>query len=144
MKQKPILKVCLLDPKAKIPSYAHNGDAGLDLFTPQKVIIKAGERVIIDTKIAMEIPEGTVALIWDKSGLAIKHGIKILGGVFDYGYRGSYTISLINLSKEDYTFEAGDKIAQVLIQPVITVQVVESDIENNTSRGEGRMGSTGK
>jgi len=92
----------------------------------------------------MEIPEGTVALIWDKSGLAIKHGIKILGGVFDYGYRGSYTISLINLSKEDYTFEAGDKIAQVLIQPVITVQVVESDIENNTSRGEGRMGSTGK
>ena len=142
---KQILKVKLLGKGAKAPCYAHEGDAGLDMFTPEKVTIKSGQKVIIDTRVALEIPKNTVALIWDKSGLACRHGIKVLGGVFDEIYRGSYTIGLINLSDKDYTFEAGEKICQLLIQPIITPEVeVVDEIETGTPRGEKRMGSSGR
>lgn len=144
MMDKPVLKVKLLHPKAKVPCYAHPGDAGLDLFTPEKITIKRGEQVIADTGVALELPEGTAGLIWDKSSIGAKHGIKILGGVFDQGYRGPYAFGLINLSKKDYTFDAGDKIAQVLIQPIIQVEVKVVDKLSKTSRGDGCLGSTGK
>jgi dUTP pyrophosphatase len=77
------LKVKLFSTEAKLPAYAHDGDAGLDLFSPERVVIRAHEKVVIDTKVAMELPPGTVGLVWDKSGLAINKCIKVLGGVFD-------------------------------------------------------------
>ncbi len=139
------IKVKLLSEKAKVPAYAHEGDAGLDLFTPETFTLKAGEKKIVDTKVAIELPEGTVGLIWDKSGLGCLKGIKTLGGVFDHGFRGSYTIGLINLSDQDYTFEAGDKICQLLIQPVVSVEVEKVEkLDKTTSRGEGKFGSTGR
>jgi len=139
------LKVKLCDPKAKLPVYAHPGDAGLDLCTPRRVKIEAGQRVIIDTKVAIELPEGTVGLVWDKSGLGVVKGIKVMGGVFDYSFRGTYTVGLINLSDEDLILEEGDKICQLLIQPIIKVAVKEvNEINESTSRGINRLGSTGR
>lgn len=141
----PTLKVKLLHPKAKLPTYAHPGDAGLDLCTPEKIIIKPSERVVVDTGVALELPEGTVGLIWDKSSLGCQKGLKVLGGVFDQGYRGSYTIGVINLSKEDIIIEEGEKFCQLLIQPIVRVGVTKvKNIETNTKRGTGRMGSTGR
>ena len=139
------LKVQLHDPKAKAPCYANKGDAGLDLFTPRKVTVPARGKVIIDTAVSLHLPKNTVALIWDKSGLGCKHGIKVLGGVFDEIFRGTYTIALANLSDKDYTFNEGDKICQVLIQRIEYVDVkVVSQIDTNTSRGKKRFGSTGR
>ena len=111
-----ILKIKKLHPDAKIPKYAHHDDAGFDLFTPENFIIKKGERFGVPTGIAMEIPEGYVGLIWDKSGIAIKHGMKTLGGVIDSTYRGEVLVGMINLSGSDYVFEKGHKIAQMIIQ----------------------------
>ena len=145
MEEKKVLKVELCDAKAKLPVYAYADDAGLDLFSPIAFVLKAGERTVVDTKVALELPEGTVALIWDKSGLSIKKGLKVLGGVFDRAYRGTYMIGLINLSKEDIVFEESDKICQLLIQPIVQVSVEQVDeIDVLTSRGEGRMGSSGR
>lgn len=145
-KQMP-LKVKKLHPDAKIPSYAHAGDAGMDLYVPERVELAAGERKSIPIGIAMEIPDGFVGLIWDKSGLSHKFGIKTFGGVIDAGYRGEICIGMMNLSTTAYVFEKGNKIAQILIQPVEHPEVVEvaADEElTSTSRGRGGFGSTGK
>lgn len=139
------IKVQLLSKDAKAPSYAHEGDAGLDLCSPYKVKLKPGEKTIIDTKVVIELPKDTVGLIWDKSGMACLNGIKVLGGVFDSGYRGSYTVGLINLSRKTYTIEVGDKICQLLIQPIVTVDVkIVDKIDVKTSRKGGRFGSSGR
>ena len=144
MKDK-VLRVELADQDAKMPVYAHIGDAGLDLFSPKKILLKTGEKVIIDTKIKIDLPEGTVGLIWDKSSLGCVFGVKVLGGVFDQNYKGTYTIGLINLSKKDYQIEKGDKICQLLIQPIVNVKVKLVDkISNDSPRGSKRFGSSGK
>lgn len=114
------------------------------MFSPETVKIEAGEKVIIDAKIALELPPKTVALVWDKGSLACKKGLKILGGVFDEGYRGSYMIGVINLSKKGIIIKKGEKFCQLLIQPIVHVKVLEADINKQTSRGSGRMGSSGK
>ena len=139
-----ILKIKKLHPDAKIPKYAHHDDAGFDLFTPENFIVKKGERFGVPTGIAMEIPEGYVGLIWDKSGIAIKHGMKTLGGVIDSTYRGEVLVGMINLSGSDYVFEKGHKIAQMIIQKKETVGFEEVNELQDTVRGEGGFGSTGK
>lgn len=126
------------------PSYAHPGDAGLDLYAREETVFAPGERGVILTGLSILIPEGFVGLVWDKSGLSIKEGLKILGGVIDSGYRGEVGIGVINLSKDTYTFLRGHKVAQILIQKV---EKVELEIVNEldvTSRGTGGLGSTGK
>lgn len=138
-----ILKIQKLHPDAKIPSYAHPGDAGMDVYAIGRHAIAPGERVLVPTGIAMALPAGTVALVWDKSGIAIKKGIKTLGGVIDEGYRGEVMIGLVNLSKEEYVIEPGDKIAQVLIQHVQRPAIEAADRLDETSRGNGAFGSTG-
>jgi len=138
------IKIKKLHPDAKLPSYAHVGDAGMDFFALEKVAVKAGEHIAVKTGISMEIPHGYVGLLWDKSGLAIKEGIKLLGGVIDAGYRGEIQIGLINLGKNTYTFEAGHKVAQMLIQKVESPDLVEVKDLNESSRGEKGFGSTGK
>jgi len=141
---KLVLKVKRLAGEAKIPIYAHQGDAGLDLFSNEKITLLPGERKIIKTGIALEIPEGYTGLVWDKSGLSVNHGLKTLGGVVDAGYRGELMVGLINLSKDEYVLEKGHKVAQMLIQKVEKVVVDEVDRLRDTSRGGGGFGSTGR
>ena len=99
------LKFKKLNENAIIPKYANPGDAGMDLFSIQDVILKPGERISCQTGIAMKIPEGYVALIWDKGGPSHKFGIKTLGGVFDSNYIGEYLIGLVNLGQNDFKIE---------------------------------------
>ena len=139
-----ILKVKKLDPDAKMPSYAHAGDAGMDIYSNETVTIKPGEALKVKTGIAFEIPEGFVGLMWDKSGIAFNHKLKTLSGVIDSGYRGESLVSLINLGAEPYIIEKGHKIVQMLIQKVECPEIIEAESLSETSRGAGGFGSTGK
>ena len=129
---------------ATVPHYAHPGDAAFDLFTPEKIEIKPGERVQVPTGIAMEIPVGCAGLIWDKSGLSHKNGLKTLGGVIDAGYRGEVKVGMINLANETYVFEKGHKVAQMIIQKIESPDIEEVTELSDSSRGTGGFGSTGK
>jgi dUTP pyrophosphatase len=139
-----ILKVKKLSPDAILPSYAHPGDAGMDIYANETVTVKPGQAIKIKTGIAMEIPDGYVGLMWDKSGVAFNHKLKTLSGVIDSGYRGESLVSLINLGTEPYIVEKGHKIVQMLIQKVERVKIIEADELSDTSRGNGGFGSTGK
>src|SRR3989339_1043236 len=121
------IKVFKIHPEAKIPRYAHPGDAGLDLYANEDKVLKPGERHKFALGFKTEIPEGYVALVWDKSGLADKYGLHCLGGVIDAGYRGEYQIVLYNSGNQEYQINKGDKIAQLLIQPVASVEIEAAD-----------------
>lgn len=137
------IKIKKLHSDAKIPQFALAGDVGMDLYSVADLVIKPGERISCPTGIAIKIPEGYTALIWDKSGPSHKFGIKTLGGVFDSNYTGEYLIGMINLGKEDFVIEKGQKIAQVLFQKVEHPEVEEVDELEETNRGSGAFGSTG-
>lgn len=139
--QLPIKK---LVPEAKLPTFAHDTDAGMDLYALDTTTILAGARGLIKTGIAVAIPAGYVGLFWDKSGLSNKHGLKVVGGVIDAGYRGELLVGLLNTSSEDFKFEAGQKVAQMLIQKVEYPELVEVTELDETQRGEGKFGSTGQ
>lgn len=132
-----------LHPEAKVPNFAHPGDAGMDLYSVEALVLKPGERRSVATGIAMALPDGYVSLVWDKSGVSHKFGIKVLGGVIDSGYRGEYLIGLVNLSQDNFEITVGQKIAQILIQKVEHPEVEEVGELDDTSRGDGRFGSTG-
>lgn len=133
-----------IDPQAQMPKYAHPGDAGMDVFSNEQVNIGVGERKAIRTGIAMQVPDGYVALVWDKSGRAIKEGLKVMAGVIDSGYRGEVQIVLVNLGTEEVCIQKGEKIAQILIQPVISATIQEvQEFNDDTSRGTDGFGSTG-
>lgn len=138
------LKIKKVHPDAKIPTYAHHGDAGFDLYAIESVAVPVGARVLVGTGIAIEIPDGYVGLIWDKSGLAMNHGLKNLGGVIDAGYRGEIKAGVVNLSNEDYTITAGHKVAQMLIQKIEHADIKEVAELSDSTRGHGGFGSTGK
>jgi dUTP pyrophosphatase len=138
------IKVKKLHPDAQIPKIAHEGDAGCDLFATESVTLNPGERGQIPTGLSIELPLGFVSLIWDKSGISHKEGIKTLGGVIDCGYRGEYKIGVVNLSDKPYTFEKGHKIAQLLIQRVESPIFEEVEELSDTSRKGDGFGSTGK
>ena len=137
------LSVKKMDPEAKLPNRAHADDAGLDLFAVEEYALAPGERQNVRTGIAMEIPTGYVGLIWDKSGVASKTGIKTMGGVVDASYRGEVQVIMVNLSDTPYRVEKGAKVAQMLIQKVELLEVEEVEILGETVRGEGGFGSTG-
>jgi dUTP pyrophosphatase len=140
-----LVRIKKMDGDAKLPSYAHPGDAGMDFFAHEKVVVGPGQIARVPTGVSMEIPEGYVGLFWDKSGLSMTHGIKVLGGVIDAGYRGEVMVGIINLSSTEYVFEKGQKVAQMLVQPVVAADVVEvEELSNDTPRGVGGFGSTGK
>ncbi len=141
------LKIVRLDKTMPLPSYAHAGDAAFDLYAAREIVLKPGERASIPTGLVMEIPEGFVGLIWEKSGLSHKNGLKTFGGVVDAGYRGEILIGMMNLSDAPYTFEKNHKVAQMIIQKREDVEIVE--VENaaelsDSARGEGGFGSSGK
>lgn len=137
------MKVKKIHKDATLPCYGHVGDAGLDLFSVMECVLKGGEARAISTGIQVAIPDGYVGLIWDKSGISLKN-IHRLAGVVDSGYRGEIKIVLTNLSTEAFSIEKGMKIAQMLIQPIIKVKVVDSEVLDETTRGENGFGSTGK
>lgn len=139
-----ILNTQKLDSRAILPTYAHEGDAGMDLYSLSEVKIPAGSRALVGTGVVLEIPQGYVGLIWDKSGLSNNYGLKTLGGVVDAGYRGEVKVGVINLSTDDYTIAAGHKVAQMLIQKVEHPEIVEVAALSTASRGEHGFGSTGK
>ncbi|MBT3398304.1 dUTP diphosphatase [archaeon] len=138
-----ILKIKKLKENAIIPSYAHVGDAGMDLFSVENYIVPAGKRQLISTGISMEYPKGYFSSIRGKSGLAVKKGICILGGVVEHTYRGEYGVIVLNTGEEDFVINAGDKIAQVLIQPIATAEIEEVEELEDSIRGDGAFGSTG-
>ena len=139
-----LLKIKKIRIDATLPSYAHPGDAGLDLFSAEDATLKPNTRALIPTGVAMEIPKTCVGLIWDKSGISTKYGLKTMAGVVDSGYRGEVLVCLINLSKETYSFKKGEKIAQMIIQKKEKMTVKEVKELRGTKRGEGGFGSTGK
>ncbi len=140
-----ILKVKKLTEDAILPHYAHPGDAGADLFANVNLEIAPGESAMVKTGISMELPPSTEAQVRPRSGLAAKKQITVLNtpGTIDEGYRGEVCVILINHSKEIFTIEKGMKIAQMVVKPVITVEVEEVNELSDTSRGTGGFGSTG-
>lgn len=138
------IKILKIDPEVKVPNYANPGDAGMDFYSGESVVIKPNERRTIKTGVKMAIPGGYVGLFWDKSGLASKKGIKTMAGVIDSGYRGEVGIVLHNLGKEDFVVEKNMKIAQMLIQPIHSPEIEEVKGLEDTERGEGGWGSSGK
>lgn len=137
------LEVKKLVPEAKLPVRAHIDDAGLDLYSVEEHVLQSGDRRAIKTGIAIAIPTGYVGLIWDKSGVAAKGGLKAMGGVIDASYRGEVQVILVNLSAEPYSIEKGAKISQILIQKVELAEVCEVAELDATIRGEAGFGSTG-
>jgi dUTP pyrophosphatase len=138
------LKIKRLDKDVPLPTYAYIGDAAFDLLSREEVIIEPGERKAVATGLAMEVPVGYVGLIWDKSGLAIKNGLKTLGGVVDSGYRGEVLVGILNASAVVYTFKKGEKVAQMIIQKTEEVEIVEVDDLEESARGDRGFGSSGK
>ncbi|MEA1936788.1 MAG: dUTP diphosphatase [Patescibacteria group bacterium] len=138
------VRIQKINEDAKVPNYAHRGDAGMDFYSVEEnYLLKPGERRVFSTGIRMEIPDGYVGLIWDKSGLAVKYGIKVMAGVIDSTYRGEVAVALINLGSEEYLVEKNAKIAQMLIQKIEEVEIETGEDLNITKRGDGGFGSTG-
>ena len=137
------LSVKKINNEAVLPTRAHSYDAGMDLYVNGRQVITAHTTMAVSTGISMEIPEGFVGLIWDKSSIGAK-GLKTLGGVIDSEYRGEVKVVIHNLNNEDIIFEHGQKIAQMLIQKVELVDIEEVTDLSSTIRGEGGFGSTGR
>ncbi|MCJ7827553.1 dUTP diphosphatase, partial [Patescibacteria group bacterium] len=129
--------------EAKVPVYAHPEDAGMDLFCVEDKTLGAGEQYRFELGVKAVIPEGQYISFRDKSGLASK-GLLVLAGVIDSGYRGEWMVLLINLSSTPYQFMKGDKVAQALLLTVSNPEVTEGQVSDQTVRGEGGFGSTGK
>jgi dUTP pyrophosphatase len=134
----------VLDEGAKLPRKAHQTDAGYDLYSRQDYLIQSHQRRLISTGVHMAIPAGYVGLIWPRSGLSVKNGIDILAGVIDHGYTGEISVCLFNTSQEAFSVSAGDKIAQILIQAIYCVELVQVDTLDESTRGEKGFGSSGK
>lgn len=137
-----IMKV-MLDAGAYMPVRAHKDDAGLDLRSPDTFIVKAGKSLKIDSGVHVEIPAGYVGFLKAKSGLNVKYGITCTG-VIDAGYTGSIVVKLYNNGSDDVLFERGDKIAQLVILPIVCPDLVQVDSLEDTERGDAGFGSTGR
>ena len=144
-----LLKIKKLNENAVVPKAATGGSAGMDLYAclDSDIVIKPGERVLVPTGIAIALESNAyVAYIYARSGLAIKSGITLSNcvGVVDSDYRGEVKVGLINLSNAEYTVANGDRIAQMVIAPVIIPEISEVDELDETERNTGGFGSTGK
>ena len=136
-----------LDPELPLPRYAKGGDAGADIVSRIDISLAPGERALVPTGIAIALPDGYVALVHPRSGLAIKHGVTMVNapGTVDAGYRGELQIILINHDKsESVSFKRGDRIAQLVIQKVERAEFVEVQDLPGSGRGTGGFGSTGR
>lgn len=131
----------------ELPSYAHPGDAGADLRSTEALVIPPGERRTVGTGVAIALPDGYVGLVHPRSGLAAKHGITVLNspGTVDAGYRGEIKVTLLNTDlNHAFKIEAGDRIAQLIIQQVVRANFVKVDRLPDSHRGQGGFGSSGR
>jgi dUTP pyrophosphatase len=136
-----------LDPELPLPKYAKGGDAGADIVSRIDITLAPGERALVPTGIAIALPDGYVALVHPRSGLAIKHGVTMVNapGTVDAGYRGELQVILINHDRtEPVSFKRGDRIAQLVIQKVERANFVEVENLPGSGRGDGGFGSTGR
>jgi dUTP pyrophosphatase len=136
-----------LDPEVPLPRYAKGGDAGADIVSRIDITLAPGERALVPTGISIALPDGYVALVHPRSGLAIKHGVTMVNspGTVDAGYRGELQIILINHDKsEAVSFKRGDRIAQLVIQKVERAEFIEVEELPGSGRGSGGFGSTGR
>jgi dUTP pyrophosphatase len=143
----PALPVRRLDPGLPLPAYAHPGDAGADLRAAADVVLPPGGRATVGTGMALAVPEGYAAFVHPRSGLAARHGITVVNapGTVDAGYRGEVRVVLLNTDPtEPFTVRRGDRIAQLVVQPVTRVRFLEMTELPATPRGEGGFGSTGR
>ena len=140
-----IVKVKRLSDEAVLPSYAHKGDAGMDLYSVEDAELKPGERKLVGTGIKIAVEEGYEAQVRPKSGLAIKEGITVLNtpGTIDSGYRGEVKVILVNLSDKVFEIKKEQKIAQLIFAKVEEAKLEEVEELDETSRNEGGFGSTG-
>jgi dUTP pyrophosphatase len=141
------LRVSRLKDGATLPTRAHEGDAGLDLYACEPAHIGPGERWGVGTGIAVEVPEGHAGLVLPRSGLAREHGIALVNspGLIDAGYRGEVRVLLLNTDPaETFRVEPGDRIAQLVIAPVALAEPVEAEDLSESARGEGGFGSSGR
>ncbi|MFT4310596.1 MAG: dUTP diphosphatase [Candidatus Woesearchaeota archaeon] len=138
------LNVKKLHPQAIIPEFQRKGDAAVDLHTTQTITIEPQQRMAAPTGIATEFPSGYVALIKDRSGLALKNGIHTLGGVIDANYRGEIKVILHNTSHEAYTIQVGERIAQMILLQLPHISIQEVDELSDSNRGQLGFGSSGK
>lgn len=133
----------VLDDGAKMPTRAHSSDAGFDLYARETAIVEAKDSRKFDTGVHIEIPEGYVGFLKSKSGLNVKHGITS-EGVIDAGYTGSIVVKLYNNSGYDYKVNAGDKISQLVLLPIVTPELEIADSLTNSDRGDNGFGSSGR
>jgi dUTP pyrophosphatase len=129
-----------------LPAYASDGAAGLDLRADEGCTLAPGERRLVPTGIAIELPAGHEGQVRPRSGLAVRHGIAMLNapGTIDEDYRGEVGVILVNLGHEPFQVRRGDRIAQLVVAPVVKVEVTEADELGGTGRGGGGFGSTGR
>jgi len=125
------------------PSYSREGDAAIDLRSAEEKIISPGQKDIIKTGLKIAIPKGHVGLIWDRSGMAAKHEMHVLAGVIDSNYRGEIGVVIKNFGTQAFEVEKHMRIAQMLIQPVVTAKIEEVESLDETDRAEGGFGSSG-
>ena len=139
------VKITKIKDNAIIPSYAHEGDAGMDLYSTEDYLIKPRERILISTGIKIALPKGYEAQVRPKSGLAINKGLTVLNtpGTIDSDYRGEIGVILINLSDEEYQIKKETKVAQVVFKKVYEAEFEEVNNLDETTRDEGGFGSTG-
>ncbi|MGI8386576.1 dUTP diphosphatase [Robertmurraya sp. P23] len=139
------LKIRSINDSAKIPHYAHAGDAGMDLYSVEEKTINPGETALIKTGIQIELPKNTEAQIRPRSGLALKYSVTVLNtpGTIDEGYRGEIGVILINHGKQPFVVEKHMRVAQMVIKPILKVEVIEVSELSETERAEGGFGSTG-
>lgn len=140
------LKIKLLYENSKLPEFANSGDAGMDIFSVDRKVIKSSESQLIRTGISIELPKDTEIQIRPKSGLALNNGITLLNspGTIDEGYRGEIKVIVINHGKNDFLVEEGMKIAQMVLKPIYKVKITKVDsIDYETDRGKNGFGSSG-
>jgi dUTP pyrophosphatase len=137
------IKIKKLHKDAKLPTHGHPGDAGMDFYTVDEVRFPPHKQGRVNTGVAIEIPEGYVGLVWDKSSISFNKGLKVMGGVIDAGYRGEVIMNLLNVTDLEVVLEKGQKVAQMIIQKFEHCDILEVDSLSDTVRGEGKEGSTG-
>lgn len=139
------LSILKSDPSAQLPTYAHPGDAGMDVRSIEELTLEPGARALVHTGLVFQLPPDAEAQVRPRSGLALKHGVTVLNspGTIDAGYRGEVGVILVNLGQQPFRIEKGMKIAQVVVSRVEQAEIVDVQETDETDRGSGGFGSTG-
>lgn len=139
-----LLKFKKLTPDAQLPRYAHDGDSGMDVYATRSVTIPWYSFVKMPLNISCNIPTGYELQVRPRSGLAAKHGAVCAFGTVDMGYRGDIGVTLFNHTNKEVRIEKGDRVAQLVLAPVVRAEIVETDVLDETERGSNGFGSTGR